>query len=172
MKEYVDGFIQDYEFGKIGEQITAKIFNLMGGKTYSFTMVGHLYEYRHIGDIICRNKLTNKETIIEVKNDTRIGTTGNVLCEIDNYYFDSGEHRKGNIYNPSDIYVVVSRDTHTLFVFNQEKLRQIMTRCRLINIPHQDQITTGFLVPVELAQEEGALITTVDFADLDWCGWL
>ena len=54
---------------------------------FEFIWVGDKEEYRDKGDIIAR--AANKEYYIEVKDDSCICTTGNVLCEEANYIYEN-----------------------------------------------------------------------------------
>jgi hypothetical protein len=48
--------------------------------------------------------------MIEVKNDSVIGTSGNVLLEEEVYYKKTDSYQRGFLYNDYEIYAVVSMD--------------------------------------------------------------
>ena len=55
---------------------------------YKFEVVADNKEYYHKGDIKATDADGN-EIMIEVKDDSRIGETGNILCEESVYYYES-----------------------------------------------------------------------------------
>ena len=75
----VDNFYNDLARGQAAELIVRDILASFP-TAYWFKWVGAEKEYRHKGDIIATS-FDGSKTFIEVKDDTVIGTTGNVLCE-------------------------------------------------------------------------------------------
>ena len=63
--------------------------------------------------------------MVEVKNDTVIGSTGRILCEEEVFYKEGGYFKIGFMYNDYDIYVVVSEDTRQLYFLDFAKLKAI-----------------------------------------------
>jgi hypothetical protein len=63
-------------------------------------------QYYHKGDL--RIILPTGERFVEVKDDSRIADTQNILCEEEVFYKDINEFVKGNMYSDYDIYAVVS----------------------------------------------------------------
>ena len=63
---------------------------------YTFVAIGDVREYRYKGDIKAIDK-NGKEIFLEVKDDSRIADTGNVLCEEENYIKESDYYIKGNM---------------------------------------------------------------------------
>lgn len=74
---------------------------------YTFENVAGIKEYRYKGDIKATNKATGKEIFIEVKNDSRIADTYNVLCE-EKVWYHRGYYGKGNMESETNIYCIVS----------------------------------------------------------------
>ena len=66
------------------------VLQLLMGATddYDFFWVGDNREYFNKGDIKAIDKATGKESYIEVKDDSRIADTHNILCEEQIDYFD------------------------------------------------------------------------------------
>lgn len=65
---------------------------------YSFIDVSNDRAYFNKGDIKAI-AADGREIMIEVKADSRIAQTRNVLCEEENYWFASGRTTKGNFYS-------------------------------------------------------------------------
>lgn len=76
-------------------------------KKYTFEDVSNNREYFYKGDIKATSS-TGKEIFIEVKDDSRIAESKNVLCEYEVYYKESNYYGKGNMKSNYDIYCVVS----------------------------------------------------------------
>jgi len=62
----------------------------------------------YLGDIKATYAGTGVVQYIEVKDDSRIHETKNILCEEENYLKDDGRYIKGNMHCESDIFCVVS----------------------------------------------------------------
>ena len=81
----------------------------------------------HKGDLLLTLP-TGEQRYVEVKNDTVIGTTHNILCEEEVYYKERSYLAPGFMYNDYDIYAVVSEDTKQIFFFDFAKLKEIYKR--------------------------------------------
>lgn len=77
-----------------------------------------------------------QEFFIEVKDDSRIGETGNILCEEEVYYKASGYSGSGNMNGKSDIYVVVSKSERRMYVIDFKVLKQIYRKGEFKVIDH------------------------------------
>ena len=64
-------------------------------------------QYYHNGDLMI--SLPSGERYVEVKDDSRIADTGNILCEEEVYYKESDTFTKGYMHSNYDIYAVVSK---------------------------------------------------------------
>jgi hypothetical protein len=65
---------------------------------YSFSWVGDDYESRHKGDVLAV-AADGTKIYIEVKNDSRIAETHNVLLEEENYFKANMAYVKGNLFS-------------------------------------------------------------------------
>jgi hypothetical protein len=77
----------------------------------------------HKGDL--KISLPFGDRYVEVKADSRIGDTQNILCEEAVYYKESGRYVKGNMYSDYDIYAVVSKKEKLIYFFDFAKLKEI-----------------------------------------------
>lgn len=75
---------------------------------YTFEDVSDLPQYYHKGDIKATCLEDGREIFIEVKDDSRIHQTKNILCEDEVYYKDADYWAPGNMESDYDIYVIVS----------------------------------------------------------------
>lgn len=79
------------------EQKALEVFQSLA-KGYEFIDVSDIEEYYHRGDIKAIAP-DGKEYLLEIKGDTRINETGNVLCEEYTYWYDTGKYKQGNMYS-------------------------------------------------------------------------
>lgn len=80
-------FRKDLEAARASELLVYNYLLSLGLDGVSFELVNDNPAYYHKGDIIAR--AANKEIGIDVKCDSRIAETSNVLCEEENYFFDN-----------------------------------------------------------------------------------
>jgi hypothetical protein len=59
-----------------------------------------------------------KEIMIEVKDDSKIAETQNVLCEEEVYYDNIQDFVKGNFHSDYEIYCVVSKAERKVYVMD------------------------------------------------------
>jgi hypothetical protein len=105
-KEMLKDFFSDMENAKQAELLVRDTLAALT-KDYTFVAIGDVKEYRYKGDIKAIDAAGN-ELFIEVKDDSRIADTGNILCEEENYIKDGDYYIKGNMHCDSDIYCIVS----------------------------------------------------------------
>lgn len=83
---------------------------------YNFYNVSNIPSYYTKGDILA---VGDEEVFcIEVKNDSRIGKTQNVLCEDEVYIKDLDYYEPGNMSCDCDIYCVVAEDTREIYIID------------------------------------------------------
>lgn len=155
-------FKKDLVIGKRAEKIVLdKLSSLT--TDYNFTDVSRDYIYYDIGDIRATNKKTGKDLYIEVKNDSRIAETHNVLCEREVYYESTGKYKLGNMSCCGDIYIIVSESERKLYILDYKLLRKNYRKGIEKKIRHSQQTTYGYLCELALIKEWGALLYTIDY---------
>lgn len=157
-------FFSDMENAKTGEHIVREAFTQLK-PDYVFKDVSNDIYYYHKGDIRAIDK-NGKETLIEVKQDSRIAETGNVLCE-DMVYFNDSGYKSGNMHSDYEIYCVVSQTDTKIYVIDFSILKQIYKKGRYKIIPHTEQTTYCYLLPLTQIQECGGLLATIDYSEMD-----
>ena len=137
--------------------------DLLAGATdaYTFEWVGDMPAYYSKGDIRAIDKTSGKEIFIEVKDDSRIADTGNVLCEVEVDYYDY--QVRGNIYNDFNIYVVVSKQQKRIYVIDGEVLKANYRQGYRKYIPHGEQATDAYLLPLGTIKRMGGLLATIEY---------
>lgn len=130
---------------------------------WDFQHVGEDRLYYKIGDIKAINKKSGEIAYIEVKNDSRIADTGNVLCEEENYFFDCRAYSKGNMYSDYQYYCVLSQSERKIYVIDFDTLRRIYKFGRYATIYHYDNICYCYLLPLEQIKKQGGLLYEVSY---------
>ena len=158
----VDNFYSDLNAAKEAELLAAQCLAQLTD-AYTFESVGHIKEYFHKGDIKATNKQTGKVTFIEIKDDSRIATTKNVLCEEAVFYCESSEIKKGNMYSDYEIYCVVSKQERRIYIIDFSILRDHYKQGTYKVIPHSAQTTYCYLCSLEQISSWGAGIAVINY---------
>ena len=82
-------FYNDLNNARAGELLVKRVLENLTND-YDFTHLLDWKTYGHKGDILARNIRSGKTYYIEVKTDSRIAETNNVLCETQKYFYASG----------------------------------------------------------------------------------
>lgn len=157
----VKGFFEDLAYAREAEQLVADVFSGLTTE-YTFENVGDERKYFYKGDIKA-TAADGREIFIEVKDDSVIHRTKNILCEEEVYYKYSDYYGKGNMQADYDIYAVVSKEERKIYVIDFEMLQSIYERGEYKVIEHPAQITYCYLLPLGVAKRLGAVITTVNY---------
>lgn len=157
-----DWFLQDLLKAHKAEDLVREVLASLTDE-YTFEDVADDREYFHKGDIKAVGA-DGKEIMIEVKDDSRIGDTGNILCEESVYYYSSNYEQKGNFYSDYEIYCVVSQPTNTIYLFDFSILKQIYKKYGNYRImAHAHQESEVYLLPLGYAKKAGALIKEIKY---------
>ena len=157
----VDNFFSDLQDARTAEEQVLKTFSSLS-TDYSFVDVSSDRSCFHRGDIIAIDKKC-RQTFIEVKKDGRIAQTRNVLCEEMVDFHGSGR-KQGNMYSDYEIYCVVSEAESAIYVIDFKVLRAHYKEGRKAIIPHAQQTTYAYLLPLKRIKELGGLIAIVDYS--------
>lgn len=155
-------FQKDLEFGHIAEQKVLEVFSSRTS-AYAFVDVSSNKEYFNRGDIVATEKATGRQILIEVKNDSRISETNNILCEEDVYFKERGEWVEGNMHSNYEIYCVVSQEAKKIYVIDFKVLKEYYRAFQPREIDHPSQMSIVRFVPVKALERLGGLIAVVDY---------
>lgn len=157
-------FTRDLGIGRRAEVIALEVFRQLTND-FTFEDVANQKEYYHIGDIKAIEKATGDSFFLEIKNDSRIADTHNVLCEDSVYYYRDGVTKQGNMYNQGTrYYCVVSERERKIYMIDFFILQSIYKkRGRFIRIPHAEQESNCYLVSLKTLEEAGALKGTINY---------
>lgn len=157
----VKQFYQDLAKAQETEELVRKILAEKAPSIH-FISVGNIQKYYHKGDIKAVDN-NGKEYMIEVKDDSRIAQTGNVLCEEWVYYFETDTQEKGNMYSDYEYYCVVSQQDRKIYVIDFQFLKKYYRSFDSKQINHSAQITFAYLVPIGFIKRKGGLIAEIDY---------
>ena len=157
----VFNFFEDLNKARVAEGIVKDTFTALTDK-YTFENVANDRQYFYKGDIKAI-AADGREIFIEVKDDSRIADTHNVLCEYEVYYKESGYFGKGNMKSDYDIYCVVSQTEQKIYVIDFPTLQQNYTKGYHKIIYHYDQDTYCYLLPLAVIKQLGGLIAAIDY---------
>ena len=155
-----DQFNKDLAAAKEAEQITKTAIAAAGYKVFD---VADQPEFYHKGDL--QIQLPSGELrYVEVKDDSRIADTQNILCEEEVYFKESGRYVKGNMYSDYDIYAVVSKKENLIYFFDFSKLKEIYQRFGTYKrINHPEQYSDCYLLELCRAIQFKALIAKIKY---------
>ena len=156
----VKKFFSDLENSKQAEQVARECLSALTSD-YTFSDVSNIRDYFYKGDIMAVGA-DGSRTFIEVKQDSRIHETGNVLCEEKVLFFDTGM-KNGNMQSNYDVYCVVSIAARKMWLFDFNIMKANYKKGRYIKIPHEEQITFAYLVPIATFEKMGALIAEISY---------
>lgn len=152
-------FKEDLAKAKTAEKIVReKLSSLV--EDYLFMDVSSLKEFYHQGDIMAANA-EGDVRFIEVKDDSKIAETKNVLCEDEVYYKYENYFAKGNMAYDYDIYAVVSQAGRKIYFIDFPILRDNYKKGIFKQIEHSQQTTYCYLVGLHQIKKWGALLGVI-----------
>lgn len=153
-------FFTDLKNAKAAEELVRDtLASLAPGMT--FKCVGDQPEYFHKGDIIAYGE--DRMYFIEVKDDSRIADTGNVLCEERVFFREGNYFQKGFMYSDYEIFCVVSQPERKMYFIDFNVLKQIYKKGEYKEIHHPQQYSECYLLELCRIKQYGALIKVIDY---------
>ena len=165
-------FTDDLTKGRRGELIALDVFSKLY-EQYEFIDVAKDKDFYYIGDIKVVKKQSGNERFIEVKNDSRIADTHNVLCE-DKYFSKyDGKFHKGNMHNSGTwLYCVVSEQERKIYTFDYVALQAIYRTGTPKEIEHKTQDTYAYLLSLSTLEAKGILLGTINYWKDGYYGYI
>ena len=154
-------FKKDLEAAQEGERRVEMYLRCLSNK-YNFVNVGENPAYYNKGDILAIDKETGRQVCIEVKQDSRIAETRNVLLEDEVDYFGRGL-KKGNLHSDYEIYAIVSPQKQKILILDFKILKKYYRNGTYKIIPHEDQVTFCYLLPLDMIERLGGVIAVIDY---------
>lgn len=158
----VEDFYKDLSAAAKVERFVLKCLEQMT-QDYTFEHIGGNRAYFNKGDILATEKATGRRIFIEVKDDSCISNTRNVLCEEEVYYLNDNRLEKGNMYSDYEIYCVVAQQARKILFIDFSILKENYKQGKYKVIPHKDQTTYCYLVSIDQILDWGADIAAIDY---------
>ena len=160
----LQNFKQDKEIATAAEAFALlELEKQYGDRFSSFQWVGSNPEYYYKGDIKAIDNATGEVVFFEIKNDSRIHETQNILCEEEVYYKDNDYLGKGNMSADGDYYCIISFAAKKIYILDYKKLKQIYKKGEYKVINHPAQTTYCYLLELCRASQWGALLDIINF---------
>lgn len=155
-------FQNDLNKAKIGEGI---VFNALTSllDDYILEDCSDDKDYYHKGDIKAIDKETGDVVFIEVKTDSRIHETHNVLCEEENWFKEAGYYKKGNMYSNYEFYCVLSQEERKIYMIDFRVLKANYRRGEFKEINHPTQVCYAYLLPLGTIKRLGGLVAEINY---------
>lgn len=154
-------FWNDLNNAKFAETLVLETFQAMSDKYY-FEDVSKIPQFYYRGDIRAL-AADGREIFIEVKDDSRVASSKNILCEEEVYYKDIDAFGKGNMQNDTDIYVVVSQKERKMYVLDFKVLKENYQKGHYEMIEHYSSTTFCYLCNIADLKKWGAVIAILDY---------
>ena len=154
-------FNTDLVKGHRAEQIVKDVFTSLTDK-YTFQDVSNNPSYFHKGDIIA-TAADGRQIMIEVKNDSRIGDTKNILCEEEVYMKEGDYFNKGSMYSDYEIYCIVSEEERRIYVIDFNILKAHYKSGEFKRIYHPQQYTDAYLLSLGLLKRYNGVIDIINY---------
>lgn len=145
----------------IGQQGEAIVKQVLSQSAIGFTI--HDTDDQKKGDLIAVDWY-GQRTYIEVKNDSCIATTGNVLCEEMVYYDGNGVWKPGFMYNDSEVFAVLSQADRKIYFIDFKVLQSIYKHYPGREMRKAaDQMSYVYLVPIGNVKKHNGLLGVISY---------
>lgn len=161
----VNNFQKDLEWGKKGEEV---VYEALSALTTDFTFVdvSNQRELFYHGDILAIDNKTQEKYYIEVKNDSRIADTGNILCEDEVYYKRYDYYGRANMSGNADVFAIVSMKENKIYLIDFKILQKNYRLGEFRKMDYPQQYSYVYLLPIGTVKKLGGLIAVIDYKDL------
>ena len=162
-------FYEDLKKAKVGEEIVLDVLKNATNE-WIFTNVSEDEEYYYKGDIEAWN-IDVGCLYIDVKMDSRIAQTGNVLCEKKVYSYKDKKYHKGNLDSDYDDLAIISVEAKKIWIIDFNVLKKHYKEGRAYSKDHYDnngnlsQKTIGTLCSLKQIKKWGGLLYEIEYDD-------
>ena len=155
-------FYADLAAAKPAEELVRNTLSTLA-PGYKFEDVSYETKCYYKGDIKAIAP-DGTEIYLEVKDDSRIAETRNILCEEEVYFKDENYFHEGNMQSNYDYFCIVSKSEQRIYILDFRKLKELYKdKGEFKIIPHANQDTFCYLLPLHIAKKYGALIHTINY---------
>lgn len=153
-------FNRDLAIGLNGEQTVKEVLESLTDD-YTFTASDN----QHKGDIIATHTVSGQKYYLEVKTDSRIADTGNILCEESVYYYNNGVVAEGFMYRDYEYYCILSKSERKIYIIDFKVLHQnyIKNSIKHTVLRYADQESDCYFVQLATIAAAGGLIKVINY---------
>ena len=163
----VSNFYSDMKKAKVGEHIVLDVLgHCDSSNRYEFKDVSEDRRYFYKGDIEALDTCSGEKIYLDVKMDSRIAETGNILCEEEIYFEDTG-YKPGNMSSDYDYLAIISTQAKRIYIIDFKLLKEHYKEGKDYVKNHGEQTTYGKLFPLKLAQHYGMIQAVIDYEDYE-----
>ena len=157
----VESFWRDLEIAKTAEQDVISALSYLAPEI-KFIDVSNDRAYFYKGDIKAILP-DGRIVMIEVKRDTRIHETGNILCQEKKKYWGKDEWQKGTMHSDYEIYCIVSPQLRRIYVIDFKILLAHYKSGKSRVFQNDEGIEDIYLLPLEYLKSKDGLLWTIDY---------
>ena len=162
----ISNFYSDLSKARKAENLVYQVLSALTDD-YAFEEVGDKREYFYKGDVKAHDECWDDDIFVEVKDDSCIYRTGNVLCEDKVFYKNNGEFGKGNMQSDYDYYAVVSQHDNLIYILDFDVLKKNYKKGQYKIIPHEEQNTYCYLCSINKLCKWGAMMYYIWYEEKD-----
>ena len=155
-------FQEDLIAARPAEILAWEVLNSLT-KDYNFADVADLPQFYHYGDILAIGK-DGSRFMIDVKRDTCIWKTKNVLCEERVHDKRDDTDKPGFMYSNYDYLCIVSEKESRLYIIDFKILKQIYKKGEHREFDHDTQWTDGYLLNTSVIKRYKGLTAIINYA--------
>lgn len=154
----VKNFKADLIIGQKGEQVVKSVLESL---TDEYTFAAS--DDQHKGDIIATNTASGQKYYLEVKTDSRIGETGNILCEEEVFYYDSWVTKKGFMYSDYEYFCILSRSERKIYIIDFKVLKANYLSGWRKRLEYTDQESICYFIKLDKIKQAGGLLYEINY---------
>ena len=128
-----------------------------------FNDVADIQEFWHKGDILVFDRNREFDCFIDVKDDSRIADTHNILCEERVYYRKQKKFKQGFMYSEYDYLDIVSKKESKIYIIDFKKLQKHYKEGKSMCLQYSWQYSDIFLYPLEKAYKYNMVVAEIDY---------
>lgn len=162
----VSNFKSDLAKAKNGEAIVLDVLRHTTDN-YEFNDVSDDKAYYYKGDIAAHDNSWNMDYYLDVKMDSCIARTCNILCEEKVYYKYDNYYGKGNMQSDYDYLAIISVEAQRIYIIDFAELKKHYKEGRYYVKDHGEQITYGTLFPLSKAWKYNMVEAVISYEKRD-----
>lgn len=158
-------FKVDLKNSKEAEKIVLQILAKCALFEYKFEDVADIPEFWHYGDIVAYDRDGMFDCFIDVKDDSRIADTHNILCEESVYYTNSNQFKEGFMYSEYDYIAIVSKKEKKIYIIDFKELQKHYKEGRSMRLSYSWQYSDVFLYPLTKAYKFNIVVAEIEYKE-------